>query len=249
MLQFSNITDENESLNYYYKRKVLEAMTANSERTDNITTNISVVMYSLDSVEVDFFDPIFIFMCLVYTISTLSAIITNLIVILLYFLSDKPRTDISIYLVNLGIADFVMSTVCMPFTFAQVLLKRWIFGRLMCPIVLFQQFLTVSLSIYTLVAIGIDRYFAIKNPLKIRVTHQRGKFVIALIWFISLSFSAVQLFVGRVQRDSYITYLNGSQMEVVTYTCNENWSSVEAQQIYTLFNLFVIYLIPVLILG
>ena len=76
----------------------------------------------------------FIFMCIVYVISTLSAIILNLIVILVYFFGQKTKTEISIFLVNLAIGDFLMSTFCMPFTFAQVLLKRWIFGDIMCPI-------------------------------------------------------------------------------------------------------------------
>ena len=135
--------------------------------------------YDLDaSNEVDTYSPLFLVMCLVYIISTLTAIITNLIVILVFLFNHSPKTDLSIFLVNLAIADFLMSTVCMPFTFAQALLKRWIFGAIMCPIgkrprclyfpfflfkpfsasqVLFKQVLTVSLSIYTMVAIGIDR--------------------------------------------------------------------------------------------
>ena len=76
----------------------------------------------------------FIFMSIFYTVSTLSAIILNLIVILVYLFGRSARTDLSIYLINLAIADFLMSTVCMPFTFAQVLLHEWIFGEIMCPI-------------------------------------------------------------------------------------------------------------------
>lgn len=79
-------------------------------------------------------NPLFIFMSIVYTISTLSAIITNLIVILVYLLGHRAKTELSLFLINLAIADFLMSTVCMPFTFAQALLKRWIFGQIMCPI-------------------------------------------------------------------------------------------------------------------
>lgn len=84
--------------------------------------------------EVDTYSPLFLVMCLVYIISTLTAIITNLIVILVFLFNHSPKTDLSIFLVNLAIADFLMSTVCMPFTFAQALLKRWIFGAIMCPI-------------------------------------------------------------------------------------------------------------------
>lgn len=79
-------------------------------------------------------NPLFIFMSIVYIISTLSAIVTNLIVILVYLLGHRAKTELSIFLINLAIADFLMSTVCMPFTFAQALLKRWIFGQIMCPI-------------------------------------------------------------------------------------------------------------------
>ena len=42
---------------------------------------------------------------------------------------------------------------------------------------MFQQVLAVSLSIYTMVAIGIDRYYAIKCPLKNRASHHRGRYV------------------------------------------------------------------------
>jgi hypothetical protein len=34
----------------------------------------------------------------------------------------------------------------------------------------------------------------------------------------------------------------------ITYTCNENWKE-EYRKIYTIFNFFAIYLIPVAILG
>ena len=108
--------------------------------------------------EVDTYSPIFIFMCIVYTISTLSAIGTNFIVLLVYLLGQSAKTDLSKFLINLAIADFLMSTVCMPFSFVTALLKRWIFGEILCPIVLFKQVFAVSLSIYTMVAIGIDRY-------------------------------------------------------------------------------------------
>ena len=76
----------------------------------------------------------FIFMVIVYSLSTLSACISNLIVILVYLFVQRTKTDLSIFLVNLAVADFLMSIVCMPFSFAQVLLKRWLFGEIMCPI-------------------------------------------------------------------------------------------------------------------
>ena len=107
---------------------------------------------------VDTYNLMFIFMCFVYTISTLSAIITNFVVLLVYLLGHSSKSDLSKFLINLAIADFLQSTFCMPFSFITALVKKWVFGEIMCPIVLFMQILAVSLSIYTMVAIGIDRF-------------------------------------------------------------------------------------------
>lgn len=79
-------------------------------------------------------DKTFIFMSIVYSISTLSAIVSNLIVILVYLFVQKTKTDLSIFLINLAVADFLAGTFCMPFSFAQVLLKKWIFGDTLCTL-------------------------------------------------------------------------------------------------------------------
>jgi hypothetical protein len=82
-------------------------------------------------------NPVFIFMFIVYSISTFTGIASNLIVILVYLLGNSNKSDISRFLFNLAVGDFLMSTVCMPFTFAQALLKRWIFGEIICPLGIF----------------------------------------------------------------------------------------------------------------
>jgi hypothetical protein len=101
-------------------------------------TNLEAINADPESNSYDFEshpdNPIFIFMLFFYSLSTLTAIASNFIVILVYLLSKSGKTDLSRFLFNLAIADFLMSTVCMPFTFAQVLLKRWIFGEIICPI-------------------------------------------------------------------------------------------------------------------
>jgi Na+/melibiose symporter-like transporter len=116
---------------YSQEQRLHQQTTRQFKASSNDSTTIdSLNGQNLDGVA---YNPIFIFMCIVYTISTLSACITNLIVLLVYMLG-RSKTELSIFLINLAMADFLMSTVCMPFTFAQALLKRWIFGEIMCPI-------------------------------------------------------------------------------------------------------------------
>lgn len=107
-----------------------------SEDNANKTTTSDIVVNNM-SIAGEFeipTDKTFIFMSIVYSISTLSAIVSNLIVILVYMFVQKTKTDLSIFLINLAVADFLAGTFCMPFSFAQVLLKKWIFGDTLCTL-------------------------------------------------------------------------------------------------------------------
>ena len=110
-----------------------------------------------------------------------------------------------------------------------------------------------------MVIIGIDRYYAIKSPLRNRASNKskKEKLAILFVWILSITLGSVQLFVARMEElqnfssstlnnDSNLTI---SQRVVKQYTCNEVWDSIEKQQTYTLFNFFAVYLIPVFILG
>lgn len=113
-------------------------LTDNQDSQDNdlIPDKIETFSESISNTDLNSFtkfegvnpaNPIFIFMCIVYILSTLTAIFSNLIVLLVYKFGFRATTDLTLYLVNLAVADFLMSTVCMPFTFAQALLSKWYF--------------------------------------------------------------------------------------------------------------------------
>lgn len=105
-----------------------------------------------------------------------------------------------------------------------------------------------------MVAIGIDRYYAIKCPLKNRVSGHKVKFTMLIVWIISLSLASVQLFVARVQThtSNHTQYDSLSNTTIFTSdsqtTCNETWSENQ-RRIYTVFLMFIVYIIPVIILG
>ncbi len=109
------------------KIKMTQNLTSNTYIIEPVNKNETYISINEDM-------ETFIFFCILYSLSTLSACILNLIVILVFIFVQRTRTDLSKFLVNLAVADFLMSIVCMPFSFAQALLKRWVFGEIMCPI-------------------------------------------------------------------------------------------------------------------
>ncbi|XP_077863710.1 tachykinin-like peptides receptor 86C [Saccoglossus kowalevskii] len=119
-----------------------------------------------------------------YSLVILMSLTGNAIVV--YVLNGyRLKHGINVFLINLAIADIALTLFCSPFTFIEVVLQDWIFGDVMCTIVHFTQQVTVMVSIFTLVAICVDRYTAVINPLKVKTGKSRNRVVIITIWIIA----------------------------------------------------------------
>ncbi|XP_070545120.1 QRFP-like peptide receptor [Ptychodera flava] len=163
------------------------------------------------------------------------SIIGNIgVIIVLIF--GRAKTVLNRFLINLALADLTMAIFCMPFTFPTIIYGHWIFSSGMCPTVIFLQHVSVFVSIYTLTAIGVDRYFAVMHPLKIRITKTKGKILIALIWFVSVSLSIVQAMVARTKPFDY--------KEGTIYFCSEWWPSETAATVHEMFVIVISYFLP-----
>ncbi|VEN54468.1 unnamed protein product, partial [Callosobruchus maculatus] len=76
------------------------------------------------------------------------------------------RTVTNVFLLNLAISDLMLGVLCMPFTLTGALLRNFIFGEIMCKMLPFLQACSVSVGVWTLVAISVERYYAICHPLR-----------------------------------------------------------------------------------
>ncbi|XP_024078956.2 gastrin/cholecystokinin type B receptor-like, partial [Terrapene carolina triunguis] len=76
----------------------------------------------------------------------------------------------------------------MPFTLVPSLMGTFVFGPAVCKLVAYLMSISVSVSTFSLVAIAIERYSAICNPLQSRVwqTRSHAYRVIASTWLLSL---------------------------------------------------------------
>lgn len=97
------------------------------------------------------------------------------------------RTVTNIFILNLATTDFLLSVLCMPFAMVSCIVDDWVFGDLMCSIYgLILSMLCIA-SILTLVLVAIDRYMAIKYPLKycLYLTNKACICMIAFVWFVA----------------------------------------------------------------
>ena len=88
----------------------------------------------------------------------------NLIVIWIVLFNKRMRTVTNYFLVNLSIADACVSTFNVIFNALYMIVQHWPFGLLYCKISQFISVLCIAASVFTLMAISIDRY--VENIIK-----------------------------------------------------------------------------------
>ncbi|XP_075678995.1 uncharacterized protein LOC113796972 [Dermatophagoides pteronyssinus] len=118
-----------------------------------------------------------------YTLTAALALFGNILAICALLFGRRASKELRIFLVNLSMSDIMMALFSIPFTYTDFMLGRWIFAPAFCPIVQQMQMTCVFVSVYTLTAIGIDRYMAIIYPLySQRYNHSFGPITISIIW-------------------------------------------------------------------
>lgn len=216
-------------------QEVIELMTMGSlANTSNCSTSASVIEPILDPTAKGVFSTI-------YTLACVLGVAGNISSLIVFAVGQRCNTDISGFLINLAVADLAMTLICIPFSFTTAMLQEWIFPEVMCPILLFTQLLSVTVSVYTNTAISIDRFVAITYPMKLMSRSRKYvRWAILVIWLVSIALCSVQLIVAKVKV--------GPNCEMV---CNEVWSdddvnkSSKLRRIYTIIILVITYIIPV----
>ncbi|XP_054734979.1 RYamide receptor [Anastrepha obliqua] len=142
---------------------------------------------------------IIIVLSIFYGSISIFAVIGNVLVIWVVVTTRQMRTVTNTYIANLAVADVVIGLFCIPFQFQAALLQRWNLPWFMCGFCPFVQTLSVNVSVFTLIAIAIDRHRAIINPLRARPSKYISKFIIFGIWLLALVFATPSAIAFRVE--------------------------------------------------
>ncbi|XP_058057395.1 neuropeptide SIFamide receptor-like [Anopheles bellator] len=124
--------------------------------------------------------------CVAYFIVFIVGLVGNSFVIAVVFRAPRMRTVTNFFIVNLAVADVLVIVFCLPATLMSNIFVPWMLGWLMCKTVPYIQGVSVAASVYSLIAVSLDRFLAIWWPLKLQITKRRARFMIVCIWIIAL---------------------------------------------------------------
>lgn len=81
-------------------------------------------------------------------------------------LSGLSNEVINYYLLSLAVADLLCGLFVVPLSVYPAITGRWMFGDLMCRLVGYVEVTLWSVSVYTFMWISVDRYLAVRKPLR-----------------------------------------------------------------------------------
>ncbi|XP_004743514.2 galanin receptor type 3 [Mustela nigripes] len=108
---------------------------------------------------------------------------------------QEPGSTTDLFILNLAVADLCFILCCVPFQAAIYTLDAWLFGALVCKAVHLLIYLTMYASSFTLAAVSVDRYLAVRHPLRSRAlrTPRHARAAVGLVWLLAALFSAPYL--------------------------------------------------------
>ncbi|KAF2358184.1 G protein-coupled receptor rhodopsin-like [Trinorchestia longiramus] len=177
-----------------------------------------------------------------YSILFPMAAVGNLMVLNALFNSRRCKSRINLMILNLSLADMIVTFVFLPIEMIWHITIQWPFGEIGCKIHKFFSAFGFYTSSMILVCISLDRYFAVLHPLKVNDAQRRGKIMLFFAWIISAYISLPQTIMFSVQSHPY----RPSFIQCVSFGFFEGMPS--AKMLYTVLCIFFLYFLPLAII-
>ncbi|KAM8885193.1 neuropeptide FF receptor 2-like isoform 2-T2 [Spinachia spinachia] len=180
-----------------------------------------------------------------YMLIFLVCMVGNGVVCFIVLRSKNMRTVTNLFILNLAVSDLLVGIFCMPTTLLDNIITGWPFGSLVCKMSGMVQGISVSASVFTLVAIAVDRFRCIVYPFKQKLTISTASLIIVIIWVLAVSIMCPSGVMLQVTKEQTIRVLLGYDNKTSPfYWCRENWPNQDMRKVYTTVLFANIYLAP-----
>ena len=182
-----------------------------------------------------------------YAVTMVLSLFGNVIIICIVRKNRRMRNLTHYLIVNMAVADLLITVLHMPYilqtqlTNSPGLVVGGLTGKLICKLVGYSQDVSIATSVFTLMAISIDRFMAVVFPLKRVTLSPKARYVIVPIWIISIVICSPLLYVNKMEE------YEGE------FQCYEDWGpllgSETAGRYYTVIQFALFYIVPLIVIA
>lgn len=137
----------------------------------------------------------------------------------------------------------------MPLTLVEILYKYFPFGtsELLCKLIATLQAISIFVSTISITAIALDRYQVIVYPTRDNLQRIGAVGILAGMWLLSLILASPMFIYKTLIINSDIS-LHHFGIDYIAF-CIEDWPIEDGGTYYSIFSLFIQYLMPILIVS
>jgi hypothetical protein len=181
-----------------------------------------------------------------YSVIFIASLVGNSLILNAVFKDVSVRRSINWFIGNICLANILITIVYMPRMMVMIVdgsqwLVKGILGLVLCKVVPVIHHACLLVSILSLTALSIDRFFYIVIPTKQVLNKKKQKVVISLMWLIAVLVRFPSLYALTLQprNDTGIT---------CTASLRKAFNSQLARKTYYTFLLIVFYALPLLLI-
>ncbi|CDQ56724.1 neuropeptide Y receptor type 1 [Oncorhynchus mykiss] len=175
-------------------------------------------------------------------------LIGNICLVFVITRQKEMRNVTNIFIANLSISDILMCIVCLPVTIIYTLMDRWILGEALCKVTPFVQCISVTVSVFSLVLIAMERHQLIIHPTGWKPVVGHSYLAVAITWmvacFISLPFLSFNVLTNSPFQNISLPFNPFTDH----FICMERWPSEHKRLAYTTFLLLFQYCLPLILI-
>lgn len=189
-----------------------------------------------------------------YSLSVLLGVSGNCLVLLVIYFYRPAKTVNNYFIGNLAISELIFILLSVPSTYVTAFLyQHWPFSQFLCVFFNYMQTVSVTITVYILIWITMDKYWALVKPFKLRMSLKISKILMIFSWLFGLFISLPIAFFTKLidvhnendtQNGSNSTRGLGPQCVEVWPMNMENFSTT-----YNVLLLAIQYFLPLILLS
>ncbi|XP_077299255.1 gonadotropin-releasing hormone receptor-like [Arctopsyche grandis] len=144
-------------------------------------------------------------------------------------------------IMQLSVADLLVTVFCLGGEAAWSYTVAWLAGNTACKLFKFMQIFSLYLSTFVLVLVGVDRFVAVRYPMKSLSTARRGTRLLVFVWILSAMLSIPQLIVFHEAKGPFYE-------EFYQCVTHGYYSYRWQEQLYASVSIFFMFVLPLIVL-
>ena len=141
-----------------------------------------------------------------YWLIFLVSLAGNTVIGIIVYKTKTMRKPINFLIVNMAMSDMLFPIFWFPFQMSRLYTDSWLIGgplgQALCNLVAFLPFVSIAVSIQSLVLIAVDRFGAVVYPLRSPLINSKlCAFFILATWFVAMAICSPHLFARKLVED------------------------------------------------